>query len=597
MKITYLDGPRFKRALIAASRRVFTYREHLNNINVFPVADSDTGTNMESTLKALSKGVIGLSDTSLAVVSKRAAESALSGARGNSGTILSQFFYGITNGIENHRKLSTKTFSAVVKRAVDYTYNALSEPVEGTILTVLRVWSEKLEEGSRKTADFAKLFTDSLSYAKEALSETRRKLPSLKKAKVVDAGALGFVYMIEGIVKFIESGKIRDVEQFSDVEINESPQITDIQEELHFRYCTECIIEGPRIDHDALRRQLSLYGDSLIVAGSGTHAKVHIHTDDPESVFSVAEQFGLLKDQKIDDMHKQYSSAHSKHSDLALVVDSACDVPSELLEKHFVHMVPVKVLFGQESYIDKVALTPQHFYRLMRRKTDVIGTTSQPAPGDFEKVFSFLTTHYRHVIYLSLAGALSGTIKSAQSALERLENRNSVHIIDSKTVTIGTGLIVRRITEAIEKKQSISEVKQLISTLVEKTRVLITIPSLDALMRSGRLGKTKGFVAQILNLRPLLTLNSQGKIIKAAMVRGTEAGKEKIISMLQKKLNNTGAVDFAIAHVDNPDTALLLKEKIEEYFEPDRDVFVVDASPALALHTGFGTTAVAYIEN
>src|SRR6056297_4326657 len=204
MKITYLDGPRFKRALIAASRRVFTYREHLNNINVFPVADSDTGTNMESTLKALSKGVIGLSDTSLAVVSKRAAESALSGARGNSGTILSQFFYGITNGIENRTRINTRAFSEIVRRAVDYTYEALSEPVEGTILTVLRVWSEKLVEKSKKTADFAQLFTESLSSAKEALLDTRRRLPSLKKAKVVDAGALGFVHMIEGIVNFIE---------------------------------------------------------------------------------------------------------------------------------------------------------------------------------------------------------------------------------------------------------------------------------------------------------------------------------------------------------------------------------------------------------
>ncbi|MDZ7794617.1 MAG: DAK2 domain-containing protein [Spirochaetia bacterium] len=207
MQITYLDGPRLKRALIAAGRRVQIYREQLNSINVFPVADSDTGTNMGSTLTAMTRGIIDSSDSSLAAVSRSAADYALSGARGNSGTILSQFFYGLTKGIEDRSRINTRAFSEIVRRAVDYTYEALSEPVEGTILTVLRVWSEKLVETSKKTADFAQLFTESLSYAKEALLDTRRRLPSLRKAKVVDAGALGFVYMIEGIVKFYRKWK------------------------------------------------------------------------------------------------------------------------------------------------------------------------------------------------------------------------------------------------------------------------------------------------------------------------------------------------------------------------------------------------------
>ena len=595
MQITYLDGPRLKRALIAAGRRVQIYREQLNSINVFPVADSDTGTNMGSTLTAMTKGIMDSSDSSLAAVSKSAADYALSGARGNSGTILSQFFYGLTTGIENRTRINTRAFSEIVRRAVDYTYEALSEPVEGTILTVLRVWSEKLVEKSKKTADFAQLFTESLSSAKEALLDTRRRLPSLKKAKVVDAGALGFVHMIEGIVNFIESGRIRDLEQMPDMEINEIPEVNEIEEELNFRYCTECIIEGSSIDQHELKQKLTGLGDSLIVAGSNTRAKIHIHTDSPEDVFGLARQYGLLAEQKADDMYKQYAAAHSHQSEVALVIDSACDLPPELMEKSFVHMVPVKVLFGQDSYIDKVALSPQSFYDLVRSDSEVVGTTSQPAPADFERVFSFLGKHYRHVLYLSLAGGLSGTIKSAESALERLEHRDSVHIIDSKNVTIGAGLIARRAAEAIEKGKGIFEVKQLVRDLVERTRLLITIPHLEALMRSGRLGRTKGFIARLFKLRPLLTLDSKGKVVKAAMTRGPEAGREKLITMLQRSLGKEAAGDFAIAHVDNPGTAFWFKEHIERYFKPSRDVFILDASPALALHTGFGTSAVAYI--
>lgn len=596
MQITYLDGTRLKRALIAGSRRVQNYREQLNRINVFPVADSDTGTNMGITLQALIRGLANSEDTSLPGISRSAADAALSGARGNSGTILSQFFYGLTVGIENKTRINTQAFGRIVRDAVDYTYEALTEPVEGTILTVLRVWGEKLVEKSRHTGDFAKLFSLSLAAAKTALKETRNKLPNLRKAKVVDAGALGIVYLIEGIVNFIEGGKIRDLEQSTSHEISISPEIDYIEEKLTYRYCTECFIQDGQIDQTALRQQLSELGDSLIVAGSTVNSKLHIHTDQPQEVFRIARRYGNLKEQKVDDMHKQYAAVHDQHSEIAVVIDSACDLPQEIVEKDFVHMVPVKVLFGDESYIDKLALTPQRFYELMRSSEDVIGTTSQPAPADFEKAFAFLSEHYQHVIYIALSGGLSGTIKSAQSALERVRNRNSIHIIDTKSVTIGAGLIARRVIEAVEKGMQIEKIRQFVEDLSTRTRILITIPSLEALLRSGRLSKTKGRIARLLKLRPLLTLNAEGKVIKAAMVRGPQKGKEKIISMIKQTIGDGAQADFAIAHVDSLATGEWFKQRIEDEFEPQREVFVLDASPALALHTGFGTAAVAYIE-
>ncbi len=596
MQITYLDGNRFKRALIAGSRRVQKHREQLNRINVFPVADSDTGTNMGLTLQALIKGIASSEDTSLPVISRSAADAALSGARGNSGTILSQFFYGLTIGIENKKRINTKAFAKIVRDAVDYTYQALAEPVEGTILTVLRIWAEKIIEKSRSTPDFAKLFQETLDSAKTALKQTRSKLPSLRKAKVVDAGALGMVHLIEGIVYFIEGGKIRELEHAVDIEVSESMITAHIEEDLTYRYCTECMIEGRQIEHAALRTKLSAMGDSLIVAGSPTNTKLHIHTDEPGKVLRVAREYGALSDQKIDDMHKQYAAAHDVQTRIAVVIDSACDLPAEVLEKDFVHMVPVKVLFGEETYIDKLALKPSHFYEVLRNRPDVIGTTSQPAPADFQKIFTFLGDHYEHVVYIALSGGLSGTIKSAYSALERLRRSESVHIIDSKNVTIGSGLIARRVIEAVEQGMNLRAVLNLAESLINRTRLLITIPSLEALLRSGRLSRAKGAVASLLKLRPLLTLDSQGKVIKAAMVRGVEKGKDKILSMIRADIGGAAKSDFAIAHVDSVADAKWFKERIEAEFEPQREVFVLDASPALALHTGFGTAAVAYIK-
>lgn len=595
MQITYLNGTRLKRALIAGSRRVSTFSEQLNTINVFPVADSDTGTNMAGTMQALVEGIRGNPEGDLSAVSQAAADAALTGAQGNSGTILSQFFYGLAEGIRGQSRITTESFSRIARRAVDYTYEALAEPKEGTILTVLRVWAERLVENSRKTADFAALFSESLDQAKEAVRNTRRKLPALRKAKVVDAGALGFVHLIEGIVQFIERGRIREIEQLSDPGTSETPSFGETAEALTFRYCTECIIEGRAIDHNDLRLRLASTGDSLIVAGSPTRTKVHVHTDNPEEVFQIAEDYGTPLHQKADDMQKQYAAAHAAHRDTALVVDSACDLPQEELEKSFVHLVSVKVLFGDKSYIDKVALTPEHYYQLLRSHAGLPATTSQPSPGDFARVFSFLTAHYRQVIYLGLSGTLSGTLASAHSALEHTNRPERVHILDSRMATVGTGIVARRIIEAIEEGKEFEKIQQLAEETVQRVRLLITIPSLEALLRSGRLGRTKGFIAKLLKLRPLLTLDAQGRIVKAAMVRGAEAGKETLIALIREALPDGATSDFAVGHVDAANTARWFRRQIEHYFKPAREIFITDASPALATHTGFGTVAVAYL--
>jgi len=199
-------------------------------------------------------------------------------------------------------------------------------------------------------------------------------------------------------------------------------------------------------------------------------------------------------------------------------------------------------------------------------------------------------------VYLGLSEALSGTVASARSALVRIKAKEAVRIIDSKNVTVGAGLIARRAVEWIEAGRPVEAIAAGIEDLVARTRLLITIPSLDALIRSGRLGKTKGLIAELLKLRPLLTIDGQGKVVKAAMVRGAETGKARIIEMIRSRLGEGGKSDFAVAHVDNREIAVWFRKRIEEHFSTDRDIFILDASPALATHTGFGTAAVAYFE-
>lgn len=595
MKIRYLNGLRLKRAILAGSYNVINNRSYLNKINVFPVADSDTGTNMSATLQSVMNELVTCMDHSVHGMIRVAADSALMGARGNSGVILAQFFHGLAEEMKNKLTVTTHSFGNAVYHAVDYAYQAISNPREGTILTVIRDWAGWVHQRAENTEDFAELLRDSIQAAEESLAKTPESLSVLKQAGVVDAGAQGFVELLKGMVGFIKKGEIREIDRLSVDIREESPVITEEMGDITFRYCTECIIEGSDIDQKELRSRFSDMGDSLIVAGSSSKAKVHIHTNEPRKIFQIAGSYGAVINEKADDMRGQFRDAHTQHGDIALVTDTACDLPEEILEKHSIHMVPLKVLFGEKTYVDKLSLTPEEFYRLLRENPDVHPTTSQPTPADFRNRFEFLGTHYKSVLTFTLPAALSGTYQSARTAANHTEAETEIHLIDSKLVSVATGLVVRRVAEAIDDGADLEQAKALANELIPRTHLLVTVPRLDSLIRGGRVGRMKGLIANLLNLKPILTLDSEGAAEQVGTVFGVEKGKRKILKIMREHLDPNSPADFAITHVDAIEDAHWFRERIRSEFDTNREIFIQDATPVLAAHAGFGAVAVAFI--
>ncbi len=211
IQIKYLNGIRFKRFIIHSAQRINQTEQYLNDINVFPVADGDTGTNMAATMNSIVKEIKKCKESSFARISSIIADSALTGARGNSGAILAQFFQGLAEATKDKVRLSTETFAQAATKAAEQARNAISNPQEGTIITVMKDWANHLTEHAPNTPDFVELFKKALSKAKDSLAQTPDKLLILKKAGVVDAGAQGFVNILEGIVSFIEYGKIKSL--------------------------------------------------------------------------------------------------------------------------------------------------------------------------------------------------------------------------------------------------------------------------------------------------------------------------------------------------------------------------------------------------
>ncbi|HCK98634.1 MAG TPA: dihydroxyacetone kinase, partial [Candidatus Marinimicrobia bacterium] len=187
MKIKYIDGKRLNRGIKAGAKKVYDNQDHLNEINVFPVPDADTGSNMASTLKTVVENMDEDANESIDASSRKIADSALMGARGNSGVILAQFFHGLAKGLEERIKITTEQFGKAVQQAKESAYEALNQPKEGTILTVMKDWAENIYQNSKKVVDFQELLHNGLDVARKSLENTKTKLESLRKANVVDS--------------------------------------------------------------------------------------------------------------------------------------------------------------------------------------------------------------------------------------------------------------------------------------------------------------------------------------------------------------------------------------------------------------------------
>lgn len=583
MKIAYIDGNRLRRAVVAGARFVIRNQGKLDEINVFPVPDGDTGTNMASTLRPVADQGNLWGERSLEAASLVIADATLMGARGNSGAILAQFFQGLADGVQGQHKINTEAFAQAIQNAAIAARAAVSEPQEGTILTVIQKWAEWLSEKATHTPDFKQLIPDSMEHLKSALRSTTQQLQSLKSAGVVDAGAQGFVYLIEGIAKFIENGKIEKMELAEAAHLQ--IQVAHNEEDIKFRYCTECLLSGTSLDLSHVRNALTDFGDSLVVAGSPKKMRVHLHTDAPLMVFETLEKFGEVTQQKADDMRLQHADAWATDkAPVAIVVDSGCDLPPEFLQKHHIHTVPLRLNFGEKSYIDGVTIDAPTFFRKLQTEA-VHPTTSQPTPADFERMYQMVMRHYPNAISLHVPSKLSGTYQSAHRAAQGVSD--NIHLLDTKSGSVGIGLLVMELVEALEKGASLKELLTLTEENIQKLQTFIALPTIDFVVKGGRLGKLQGAMGKFLNVKPVLTFSDEGLLENVAKATGKKSVHEALLNHLVKSLNSDISYKFGVGHAHAPEVADWYQQKLLHHF-PKSTVFIAALAPVLAVHGGPG---------
>lgn len=308
MKIEILDGAMLKNALNGAAKFLEDNKEEVNSLNVFPVPDGDTGTNMSLTVNSAIKEGLKQNDNSVSKIALAASNGSLMGARGNSGVILSQLFRGFANGLEEKDTADIKTLANAFKQAANTAYKAVMKPTEGTILTVARECGDYALSIYKEEDDILEFLKKIIEKGEAVLEKTPDMLAVLKQAGVVDAGGKGLIYVLKGAYSALSGEEIISIS--SEKQIDTKPldgHERDMQDsDIEFGYCTEFIVNTKFDDIDSFRRELSTDTDSLLVVGGEGIIKVHVHTNNPGSILQKALNLGELSDIKIDNMRYQH---------------------------------------------------------------------------------------------------------------------------------------------------------------------------------------------------------------------------------------------------------------------------------------------------
>ncbi len=594
MKIRYLDGDRLRRALIAACDHARRGKSELNRINVFPVPDGDTGTNLALTVSSVSDELRRNTDFGVGAVAKAAAEAGVLGARGNCGMILSHWLIGLSESFRERGRVHVDELKTALRRAADHIYASLDKPVEGTMLTVMRAAADAAEECT--SPDLAELHSRILTRAREALARTPDMLPALKRAGVVDAGAKGFVQWLEGIGELLEGQPIQPIEPAPDYGDAEPVAAAEFPaHDSRYRFCTEALVRGNAVPAEAVVRSvLREHGDSLIVIRGEDLLKVHVHTDDPERVFAYLRTVGRLESHKAEDMEAQHRAV-GRGTGLArrpvtVVTDSGADLPEAVVRAHGIHVVPLSLVYDTRVLRDGIDIDPDTFVERLRR--DEHPTTSQPPPAAFFESYDRAAADGEAIVAVLLASRLSGTFASAQTAARQFEGAR-VHLVDSRSASVSEGLLTMKAAELAELGWEPADIVTELNRVRDQSGILFTVDTFDRLIASGRVSRGRAWLGGLLDIKPILYVDLEGAVKPLAKVRGADALLPRVLGILEERIGDARQFRFGVVHVDAAEMAERVRESLRARFG-DRDILLSPATPVIATHIGRGAWAVAY---
>ena len=466
------NANRIKGAFLAGASLLYQNKEYINELNVFPVPDGDTGTNMSMTLKSACDALNSVSEDDIEEVCKAIASGSLRGARGNSGVIMSQILRGFTNHLKTEKSITSDLLFEGIKKAKETAYKAVVKPKEGTILTVIAALAEKADEVKDQDLPYIEKIEKIVEYGDEVLQKTPDMLPILKDAGVVDSGGQGLMYFAHGVLSYLkgEDIEISFVDKTSGPSSNINLKVVEDQD-IKFGYCTECIINtATKFKVNATEEiieYLNSIGDSLVVVGDDEYIKIHVHTNHPGRVFEKGLEYGFLTNLKVDNLKLEHQEKVIKDAEKK----AKAFAESSLNKKEVKKPVPLKEL-GFIVVSNGDGLTSL-FDELGCDKIITGGQTMNPSTEDFLKAIDEV-----HAKKIFIFPNNSNIIMAAKQAKELTKDKE-IYVIPTKNVMQGINClayftessniddIINQFNETIAKMKTIQTTYSIRDTVID----------------------------------------------------------------------------------------------------------------------------------
>jgi hypothetical protein len=582
--VTEIKPEDLKEMMKAAAQKIVQYQEDINKINVFPVADKDTGYNLAATLLGVEGAIAQKKYNSFSELAKDIKEGAMINARGNAGMIYTGYLMGFLNKIKDLKVIDGSNLSSAMRKGKDAAYLAILNPVEGTILDVIGAAARKTSEMARdrKEKNIIKILEEALVSSQLALNETKNKLEVLKQNDVVDAGGLGFVKILEA---WIESLKGKAIEARKDLEASVGSLFLNniTGEKSDYSHEAVFIIDKEGVQIEKLKEDLAFLGGSIEVIESENKVKVHVHTDSTEKVKTALKDFSVL-DWQEEKLNIQKEKAIIKKP-LGLVVGETANLPREFLERNQIECVLFKIVFP-----DGETVSSENFYEKIK-KAKKLPTTSAPTFNDYFYHYKRALEKFEKILVLTLPSKLSGAYSQARIArsIFKKPDKLNIFVFDSFTTEVAEGLIAIKAQELISQGKKVEEIIEELKIFCPKVILIGLIPDIKYVVRGGRFKMPKIFI-------PLVSLIQKTGI---RLLFGLEQGKVRLLGIrvgnnlaeilakeVERRIGRKEAV-AAIAHASIPTAAKEMREVLEK--NPKIKVlFSSLATPAVGVHAGPG---------
>ncbi len=572
--------------VLAGAESVSKNRELLNQANGFPVPDRDTGNNLSHLMHNILRE-LKAKDT-IKTMLEEVSNLAIVGARGNSGAIFSQFFCGFSSSAPHADYMTIDDLLTCFEGGYAYAYRAISNPAEGTIITAIRSWVEALQREIPTQINLAAIYQRAYLSFRETVQQTQKTLAAQRHLQASDAGALAFLYFIEGFMKMLID-KVTDYRPQIDI-------LTDVPSEIYhdeteslgtiaYQYCTEVLLnKNNHYDRAALEAHLQQLGDSLVLSESDQLARIHLHTNEPAEMIKSAYQMGEILENKADDMRAQSRLTRAHKGKIALVYDSIADIPADRLGEHC-YLLPINILVGAVSYQDKVTA----FSEIIKPGK---ASSAQPNTAQIKKFLEPIAKAYDDIIVITVSAKMSGLYERFKALLGEYKNIANIRLIDSKVNSVAEGLIVDNAIRLIKGGLSAAEIEKQLNALIKRTKIFVSVPNLKGMIASGRLDERLGRFLQHIGYLPLITIDGDGKGKVTGLAFSSAKNRKLFLKTAQQV--KTEIVDYAIVHCDDEPAARQTANEMTAIIGKP-PLYIDQISSVVKLFSGVGSVGVAYI--